>query len=85
MNKLLARGHVPGAVNASYTRLPLTLAARVPEGRTLLVHCKSGARSAAAAAFLARAGRDVAYVGEPFERYAAAHPVETGLPDAVPA
>jgi hydroxyacylglutathione hydrolase len=71
-----AEGHVPGAVNASYTRLPAYVADRVPEGHTLLVHCQSGARSAVAAAYLAREGYDVKYVSDPFSRYAGAHEVE---------
>jgi hydroxyacylglutathione hydrolase len=64
-----AEGHVPGAVNASYTRLPDYLEERVPEGKVLLVHCATGARSAAAAAFLAREGRDVRYVHGDLEAY----------------
>ena len=74
-----AEGHVPGAVNASYTRLPLYLG-RIPRGRRLLVHCASGVRSAAASAFLAREGFDVTYVGDAFNAYRAAHEVETGAP-----
>jgi hydroxyacylglutathione hydrolase len=62
-------GHVPGAVNASYTRLPDYLEERVPEGKVLLVHCATGARSAAAAAFLAREGRDVRYVHGDLDAY----------------
>lgn len=73
-----AAGHVPGAVNASYTRLPVTAADRLPEGRTLWVHCLSGARSAAASAYLAREGYDVVYVNGAFADYAARHDVETG-------
>ena len=73
-------GHVPGAVNASYTRLPDYVDARIPEDKTLLVHCVSGARSAAASAFLARNGYDVKYVSETFEEYAQRHEVETGQP-----
>jgi hydroxyacylglutathione hydrolase len=75
-----AEGHVPGAVNASYTRLPDYVEDRVPEGRTLLVHCATGARSAAASAFLARLGYDVKYVSDDFTDYATAHEVETGRP-----
>jgi len=73
-------GHVPGALNASYTRLPDYVDERIPEGKTLLVHCVSGARSAAASAFLARRGHDVKYVSEAFEDYAVSHEVETGRP-----
>jgi hydroxyacylglutathione hydrolase len=75
-----AGGHVPGAVNASYTRLPDYVATRIPDGKTLLVHCASGARSAAASAFLARLGYDVQYVNGSFADYAEAHEVETGRP-----
>ena len=80
-----ASGHVPEAVNASYTRLPDYVETRVPEGSTLLVHCASGARSAAASAFLARLGYDVKYVGDAFATYAASHPTETGRPALTPA
>lgn len=68
--------HVPGAVNASYTRLPDYVRDRVPQGKTLMVHCVSGARSAAASAFLAREGYDVVYVNGAFADYAAQHEVE---------
>jgi hydroxyacylglutathione hydrolase len=64
-----ASGHVPGAVNASYTRLPSYVEDRVPHGKTLLVHCATGARSAAASAFLAREGFPVRYVDGPFTAY----------------
>ncbi len=72
-------GHVPGAVNASYTRLPEYLD-RLPSGAPLLVHCQSGARAAVAASYLARRGRDVRYVNDRFDAYAAASPVEKGEP-----
>ncbi len=78
-----ASGHVPGAVNASYTRLPAYAAERLPEGKTLVVHCVTGARSAAAAAYLAHLGYAVTYVSDSFERYHQFGPVETG--EAVPA
>ena len=74
-----AEGHVPGSINASYTRLPVYLPERLPPEGTLVVHCQSGARSAAAAAYLARAGRDVRYVGEPWSAWVASGgPVERG-------
>jgi hydroxyacylglutathione hydrolase len=59
-----ARGHVPGAVNAPYTRLPEYLRERIPAGRRLVVHCETGARSAVAAAWLVAQGRDVLYVDD---------------------
>ena len=80
-----AGGHVPGAVNASYTRLPAYEGDRLPEGQTLLVHCASGARSAAASAYLAREGYSVAYVNGRFGDYAEAHPTHTGASEEVAA
>jgi hydroxyacylglutathione hydrolase len=71
-------GHVPGAVNASYTRLPAYLEDRVPRGKTLLVHCATGARAAAACAFLAREGYDVRYVNGSIADYADSHTTATG-------
>jgi len=80
-----ASAHVPGAINASYTRLPHLVGERIPRGKTLLVHCQSGARAAAASAFLAREGYDVAYVNGAFPDYAAAHEVETAGSETVSA
>lgn len=74
--------HVPGSVNASYTRLPDYEDERIPKGKTLLVHCASGARSAAASAYLAREGYDVRYVNGAFADYASEHDVEAGAPVA---
>jgi hydroxyacylglutathione hydrolase len=62
-------GHVPGAVNASYTRLPSYVKDRIPHGKKLLVHCVTGGRSAPAASFLAREGFDVVYVDGAFADY----------------
>ncbi len=69
--------HVPGAVNASYTRLPAYVKDRIPQGKTLIVHCQTGARSAPAASYLAAQGYDVRYVGDDFTSYQAIAPVET--------
>jgi len=66
-------GHVDGAVNASYTRLP-EYEATLPRDEQLVVHCASGARAAAASAFLARTGRTVLYVNDAFSHYAATRP-----------
>jgi hydroxyacylglutathione hydrolase len=63
-------GHVDGALNASYTRMP-EYEADLPTDQTLLVHCATGRRAAAAASFLARTGRSVKYVNDDFEDYAA--------------
>ncbi len=62
-------GHVDGALNASYTRMP-EYEADLPTDQTLLVHCATGRRAAAAASFLAHTGRDVKYVNDDFEDYA---------------
>jgi len=62
-------GHVEGALNASYTRLP-EYEESLPTDDTLLVHCASGARAAAASAFLARTGRPVKYINDSFDVYA---------------
>jgi hydroxyacylglutathione hydrolase len=64
-----AAGHIPEAISASYTRLPSYARERLPRDRQLLVHCVTGARSAAAAAYLARAGFHVAYVDGLFADY----------------
>lgn len=73
--------HIPGAINASYTRLPEYLD-RIPKDRTLLVHCATGARSAAAASFLAAQGYRVQYVADNFATYQQIGVVESGLPVA---
>ncbi len=72
-----AASHLPGAVNASYTRLP-DYADRLPPNGPLLVHCLSGARAAVAASYLSREGRDVHYINDLFTAYAG--PLETGGP-----
>jgi hydroxyacylglutathione hydrolase len=77
-------GRVPGALQASYTRLPSLARTRLPKGETLLVHCQSGGRSAAAAAYLAREGFQVVFVNGNFDAYRAVAEVETG-PLSVPA
>lgn len=64
-------GHLPGAVNASYTRLPALADERIPEGRTLLVHCSAGGRSGPAASWLARRGHTVIYVDGAIAEYQA--------------
>ncbi len=64
-----AAGHVPGAIHASYTRLPSYARERIPREQVLLVHCGSGVRAAVATAFLAREGFDARFVDGPFSRY----------------
>jgi len=78
-------GHVPGAVNASYTRLPdygERLDA-IEADHALLVHCRTGERAAVACSYLARQGYDVQYVNDLFETYAASSGVEKGEAVAV--
>ncbi|MEM1185256.1 MAG: MBL fold metallo-hydrolase [Planctomycetota bacterium] len=53
-----AGGHVPGAVNASHTRLASRVD-DVPGPGPILVNCRSGARSARSCAYLQRLGYDV--------------------------
>jgi hydroxyacylglutathione hydrolase len=72
-------GHIPGAFNASYTRLPEYLD-RIPKDRTLLVHCATGGRSAAAASFLAAQGYSVRYVADDFAVYQQMGPIESSVP-----
>ena len=60
--------HVPGAINASYTRMPEYEPA-LPGGRTFLVHCGTGNRAAAAASYLARAGRPVKLINDDIAKY----------------
>jgi hydroxyacylglutathione hydrolase len=60
-------GHVPGAVNASYTRLP-DYEDRLPAEGTLLVYCRSGARAGPASSYLRRRGYDVRYVDDLVDR-----------------
>lgn len=63
-----AGGHVSGALNASYTRLPEGLG-ELPKDRTLLVHCSSGNRASSAASFLAAKGFEVVLVDGSFRAY----------------
>jgi rhodanese-related sulfurtransferase len=68
-----AREHIPGARLVPLSRFD---PAGVPHGRTLVLHCKSGKRSAEAAARLAAAGRtDVVQLKGGIEAWKAA-----GLP-----
>ncbi|HSR51571.1 MAG TPA: MBL fold metallo-hydrolase [Acidobacteriota bacterium] len=69
-------GHVTGARNASYTRLP-EYRRDIPGDKTLLVHCASGRRASAAASYLSRLGRRVVYVNGHFDKYAEAAGVKS--------
>lgn len=61
-------GHVPGATNVPHTRVPLILGSLEPN-TPLLVHCNSGARSAAAVSLLERAGFAPIQVNDLFANY----------------
>jgi hydroxyacylglutathione hydrolase len=53
--------HIPDAINIPYTRLRVRLS-EVPNEAPLFVHCGSGVRAAAAAAYLSGLGRSVVHV-----------------------
>lgn len=57
-----AQGHAPGAVNLPLSRLRRTQDT-LPEGRDVVVMCRSGHRSAVAARALAGPGRDLTNLG----------------------
>jgi hydroxyacylglutathione hydrolase len=61
-------GHVPGAINVPHTRLGVQLDA-LPKGAAILVHCNSGARSAAAVSLLERQGIPAIQVNDFFANY----------------
>lgn len=58
-----AAQHVPGASNIPVDQLPARLAEVGPASRPIVVYCRSGARSARAAAFLRASGYDVHDIG----------------------
>lgn len=62
-------GHVRGALQLAHTRLPAG-AGNLPDDEPLYVHCKSGSRSAAAAAYLQAHGKNVIYVSGRFDDFA---------------
>jgi hydroxyacylglutathione hydrolase len=53
-----AEGHIEGALNIAHTRL-LSRLDEIPRERPILVHCRSGVRSARASALLQRHGFSV--------------------------
>ncbi len=61
-------GHIPGAINIAHTRLPAR-ESELPKGKTLLVHCQSGVRSAVASALLRRDGFDVKYIDDHIDNW----------------
>ena len=64
-----AVGHVDGAINISYTRLPERLE-EVDRSRPVIVHCATGNRATTAAAFLDAEGFDVSYVDDVYVTWA---------------
>jgi hydroxyacylglutathione hydrolase len=65
--------HVPGARNIAHTRLRARIS-EVPADAPVFVHCRTGARSAVAAAFLARQGVPVVNVDGDFAAWEPAEP-----------
>lgn len=61
-------GHLPNAINIAHTRL-LDRINEVPTDKTLLVHCKSGARSSAAVSLLEQHGISIKYVHDLVDPY----------------
>ncbi len=59
--------HLEGAYNIAHTRL-LDRESELPKDKTLLVHCKSGARASVASALLARDGFSVKYINDNVEK-----------------
>ena len=62
-------GHIPDAINIAHTRL-LDRKSELDPSDTYLVHCRTGARSAVAAALLERYGFDVVYVDGLYDAWA---------------
>lgn len=69
-------GHVPGAINASYTRLPEYLD-RIPKDKPLAVHCLTGIRASVASAYLAAQSYKVLWVNDDFDDYKRKGTVQT--------
>lgn len=61
-------GHIPGAINIAHTRL-LDRINEVPKDKPVMVSCRSGARSAVAAALLEREDFVVKYVDDLIEEW----------------
>jgi len=59
-------GHHPEAINIAHTRLE-DRKDEIPDDKTVLVHCKSGARAAAASAMLEKEGFVVQYINDAVE------------------
>lgn len=55
--------HIPGATNIPVDQLPARISELGPTSRPIVVHCRSGARSARAAGMLRAAGYEVHDIG----------------------
>jgi hydroxyacylglutathione hydrolase len=64
-----AAGHIDGATNISYTRLPDRLD-EVERSGPVIVHCATGNRASTASAYLAGQGFDVRYVDDVYATWA---------------
>ena len=71
------RKHIPGARHIPHVRLAEHLD-ELPRDKTILVHCQSGARAAAAAALLESNGFYVTHVGDKFPNWKERH-LEEGV------
>jgi hydroxyacylglutathione hydrolase len=69
--------HVPDALNVAHTRLRVRKD-ELPRDAKLLVYCRTGARAAAASAYLERLGHDVVYVDGAFADWQASAPASVG-------
>ncbi|HET6567448.1 MAG TPA: MBL fold metallo-hydrolase [Rhodothermales bacterium] len=65
-------GHIPGALHVPYVQLPARLG-EIPRSPTLLVHCASGARAAAAVALLEKHDYRAVLVDGDFENWSNAY------------
>ncbi len=72
------QGHVPGAINAPYTRLVERLSDFTCK-KDIAVHCGTGLRAALAGSYLASKGFKVSVVNDLFSHYEQNFPVEKGL------
>jgi hydroxyacylglutathione hydrolase len=78
----VAEGRIAGSINIAHTRLGSRLG-DLPKDRPILVHCRSGMRSAYASALLARHGFETVNLAGGFEAWRAAeHPREAVVPRA---
>lgn len=61
-------GHIEDAINIAHTRLPDRLD-ELPRTKTLMVHCRTGARASVASALLKRNGFKVEYIDDLIARW----------------